>query len=629
MRFPLQTPVAMASGLAAIALTLWLVGLIPGEGRKGGDSAAKPSSLRPPSKPSRRPSSSGGESGSASVEGPEYAVGASRRGDEGGGFLADRLVTLPDGRTVSASMLASLGIEDPAFSLAADGSGRLRRQLLERAGRLATNSEQAWKQVIMVALSFRQANETEAMQAWFDRAIGLASHPNDPRLSSLALRDVVKGLLAAGELAQAEALTSRIPDQRLRQLALADVVRRLAFSKESEHAATLTARLTDNSARALALRGLAEAEARFGKLTDALAVIQSISSQGQRDQALAKVALVRGNSGDSSGAMRVLESIGDERLRDLTLMQLAALPPGKIQSSPEILLGLLRDPQLRDQSLLELVAQQVAQTRLPDAEQAAARIENNADYGSAMELLTSLHLQLGDVRGALKRARGISQTSSRSRALELVAVEQVVRQGPKAARLTAELISEPRGRNRALRRIAERSATLGLGREIAYTIGGINDPVERALAYAAVAKTTARRGQVGSARLFLQDASREIADLSDSGRTARALSLLATAHAETGDEGIAFEVAAGISNVGLRDRTYQQLSRVFAADYEIDLAEEFAFAIEKETTRERALDDLAKVMAGRTCATEALHKVRQFDNRRQQVKFLLEVARRI
>ena len=56
-------------------------------------------------------------------------------------------------------------------------------------------------------------------------------------------------------------------------------------------------------------------------------------------------------------------------------------------------------------------------------------------------------------------------------------------------------------------------------------------------------------------------ASNSSAGLSDPRRSARALSLLATAHAETGDETMALAVVSEITNVGLRDRT-----RVSACD---------------------------------------------------------------
>ena len=629
MRFPFSKQLGVTTALAAVLVAL-LVSMAPDRIWQVARPSAGLVTLQPPSKPTRRVVSPSREEELLAGMAGQQPAGEADAMVLGGGLLqADRMVTLPDGRTVFASELAAYGFEDPEDLVSPDGAGALRRQLLERAGRLASMSDQPWKQLIMVALSYRQAQDEDAMHLWFDRAIGLAANPKDPRLGSLALRDVVKGLLAAGEIDRAEDLTQRIPDVRIRQQALAEVVRRLAFKRDEERALALVGRISDKSARALALRGMAEAEARYGTLADALQYVRAIPAGGAREQALSKVALARGKSGDASGAMRLVEDIGNDRLRDLTLMQLAAIPPSRSRVSPEILLGLLRDPQLRDESLLRLVEERAASARLAGATQAAARIENPLDYAAAMEFLTSLELQLGDIRSALKRAQAITVASSQTRALEMVAVEQVGKQGPRSARLTAELILEAQGRNRALRRIAERTAALGIDHEVGYAIASIDDPVERAVAYASVAKTTARRGQRAPARLFLQDATREIADLSDPRKSARALSLLATAHAETGDDGTALQVAAGITNVGLRDRTYQQLARHYANDYDLALAEESALAIEKATTREKALDDLARVLAGRTRATEALRKVRELETRRQQVKFLLEVAQRI
>ena len=89
------------------------------------------------------------------------------------------------------------------------------------------------------------------------------------------------------------------------------------------------------------------------------------------------------------------------------------------------------------------------------------------------------------------------------------------------------------------------------------------------------------------------------------------------------------KTAASVDNFAMRDRTYQLISRKFAALTDVKRAEESALAIERETTRERALDDVAKTMASKVRPTETLGRVRDFDSRRQKVRFLIAVAKSI
>lgn len=628
MLFPCdRKTISVVTGTVVVGATLLCLLSVGLQGVEQGPDGATGGT--PPSKPGRPAAGAPAEAAGGTAD--SALAGSKPTTAEGGGQAVgpDRTMTLPDGRIVRASELSSLGFELAAPLRPGDQSSELRRQLLERAGRLASQSDQPWKQLILVALSYRQAGDREAMMVWFQRAIGLASHPNDPKASALALRDVVNGLLAAGEVDQAVKLTGRIPDEKLREMSMAQVVRKLAYGRDFERARNLAARLADPGARALALRGMAEAEARFGLLSDALAFLEQIPDGPQRDQALVQVAVARAASGDRSGASRLVELIDNSRLRDVALVRLARMPGGDRGVSSEVLLGLLHDPRLRDESLLGLVEERIARANLQGAANAAARIENRVDHAAAMEFLVSLELRLGKVPAALKRATGIAMPTFRDRALEQIALQQVVKQGPPAARLTAGLIEAPRTRDRAFSRIAERTASLGIDHQVDPALQAIVDPIERASALAAVARTQARRGLVRPAMLLLEEAEEEVARVEDGNRAARALSVLASAYATAGDEESAMHVAAAITNPGVRDNTYQQLSRLFARNHEIDLAEESAQAIGKTEARERTLDDLARVVAGRTRATEALRQMRRFDARRQRVKFLLEVARRI
>ncbi len=157
-------------------------------------------------------------------------------------------------------------------------------------------------------------------------------------------------------------------------------------------------------------------------------------------------------------------------------------------------------------------------------------------------------------------------------------------------------------------------------------IYGIEFPEERASALAAVARTRARRGALEPARLLIQDAERAVEMIPAQKNQWKVLGVLAAAYAESRDSNAALTTAASIGNAGLRDRAYQQLTRNFASIPDIELAEYSAREIDRETTRERAMADMARTVAGKTPPNEAIGRLKEFDTRSQQVRFLLAVA---
>ena len=126
---------------------------------------------------------------------------------------------------------------------------QLERQLLAEA----TGQGLDWKNLVLVALSYKRAKNEEAMSVWFERAIRLALDPDDVTRTSLAYRDVVKGLLSAGELDRASDLALRIPVTAYRDQARAEVASSLARSRRFDEALGLAASLLDAKARAIAL----------------------------------------------------------------------------------------------------------------------------------------------------------------------------------------------------------------------------------------------------------------------------------------------------------------------------------------------------------------------------------------
>jgi hypothetical protein len=506
----------------------------------------------------------------------------------------------------------------------------LREALLEEAGKLALHSDQPWKNLIQVALAYNRAGEKAAATLWFERAQRLAIDPDSSVRSSAALRDVVKGMLAAGMIDESMAVLARIPDPRYRDSAHASVVSVLARRRQFAEATRMASSLFDPKARALAFRSVADAQARYGDLNDALATVFQIPPGRSRDDALSRVSLARAAVGDSAGAAQVVAQITSARSRDLAQVKLAEYEArsGRAGSS-ETMLALLNDPFLRDESLRRIVEMQVANYKFEDAKASAFRIENTMERALAMESLVKLQVRKGDLVGALSRARSIDVETSRTRALRTVAVAETAATSAAAARSVAFLIEDAWERDVAYRQIAERAAALGRPGDAVETIYEMSFPEERASAFASVARIRARYGAVEPARLLIQDAVREVEQIPQVAKQWKAKGMLATAYAEALDGNAAMSTAAEIGNAGLRDRAYQSLAQKFASLKDIQLAEQSAQAIVREETRERVLADMARTIAGKTRATDALGMLNEFTSREQQVRFLLAVADRI
>jgi hypothetical protein len=528
-----------------------------------------------------------------------------------------------------AGKLASL---DESISILQSGkkapiSGLRSRLLLEAAER-ALHSETPWSDLSVVALGFKRAGDEESALYWFNRATLLAGDPDDLTNSSEAMREVVKSLLSAKYLDMASELIARIRDPRIKDRAMSDLIRVLAGGKKFEDARSLARALKDPGAIGLAYRNIAEAEARILGLDDARATIFLIKDQKLKNDALGRVAAIRAGAGDSDGAMSLINEISDARVRDVALSRLARLESLGGKMSIESLAALIRDPFFRDEALRQMVASEVDRRRIQAAELAAYRIKNSVQRAKAYESLVMLQLRHRDFEGALARAQSINVSDVRSRALQAIAVAQVSAGGVKVARNIANLIGDSELREATFRKIASRASVAGERRLAVQTIHYIGDPSERAMAFASVALTQANYGDDRGALRLVQDANRELVDVSSARDLAKTVGLLAEVHAQTGDANSAFQAAASIENSGLRDMTYQKMALRFARSHEAELAEQSAHMIKKDLTRERALDSVATTLASGVSPADAMDVVGDLESRRQQVRFLVAVAGR-
>lgn len=531
---------------------------------------------------------------------------------------------------LDAPAAETLAAKDDSVSILQSGkkapiSGLRYRLLMEAAGR-ALHSETPWSDLSVVALAFKRAGDEESALYWFARAARLAKDPDNQTDGSEAMSEVAKSLVSARYLDQAAELISRIPDSGIKDRATSDLIQAFAGRRKFSDALALAKTLRDPNALGLAYRNIAEAEARYLSLDDARITLRLITDKKILDDALGRIAAICAGVGDSDGAMTLISQISNARTRDVTLARLASLDSKGGSLSIESLSALIKDPFFRDEALRKMVASEVDRRRLSDAERAAHRIKNSTQRAKAYESLVMLQIRHRDFNGALARAQSINLSDFRNSALQAVAVAQVSSNGVKASRNIANLIGDDELRESTFRKIASRASVVGETRLAVQTIHHIGDPSERAMAFASVALTQANFGDDRAARRLVQNADRELGDVSSQSDFAKTVGLLAEVHAQTGDANSAFQAAASIENSGLRDQTYQKIALRFARSQEGDLADQSAQLIERELTRERALDSVAIALAGGVSAADAMDLVGDLDTRRQQVRFLVTIA---
>lgn len=516
-----------------------------------------------------------------------------------------------------------------ASSLTKESSGKMtgiRRRLLLEAAEKALFSKTPWSDLSVVALAFKRAGDEGAARYWFLRAARLAQDPDNQVEASMAMREVVKYLVSANFLNSSKKLVARIPVESQRGRAKAELVKAFSSLKRFEEAREIAGSLQDSKAKGLAYSSIAEAEARLLELPEVMETLSMISETSDRYSAFSKVASILASRGDSDGAISLINRIDNTRLRDVALARLVSVKSGG--SSFDSLVSMIRDPFVKDQAVISMISNEADRRRINLVSSNVERIQSPAEKEKAYEALVSLQIRHGDLMGALNRAQSIGAENVRNRALQAVALAEVRKGGIGAARKVANLINDLEARETAYRKLAQQAAVSGQSAGAVDTVSYIDDPSERALAFASLALTRARYGDDGGARELVQDASRELNHVSSARDQAQTAGMVAEVFAQTGDSVSAFDAAASIPNAGLRDQTYQRLAVSFANSREAELAEQSAHLIERETTRERALDSVALTLAKHVPFTDALDYARQLGGSRQQVRFLVGVAGR-
>lgn len=504
----------------------------------------------------------------------------------------------------------------------------LRMMLLKEAATRAIHSERPWVELSLVALAFKEVGESERAEYWLKRAARSAHHSNDPEATSRAMSEVVKKTVSAGYFKLAEKLLEDIPVKRVRALAQADLVKAHARKRNFEAARALADGLANGRARSTAFSHLAKAEARHRSLGEIGKTLLQIKDQAIRQKALASVAVSRATIGDTEGSTAFLKEITDEGARMRTGDQIANLSKRGKGVPKAVLAQLLRDRSLQGAAVRGLLEKEARKQGLNGS---AVQREGRGQILSRDEVQEAVvRLQLGDgqVDQARRRAQGIGSAEIRNRLLQSISVAEVRKYGAKAARATATLIADEAVSDRTYRKIAQRAMAVGQDRGASDTIRVIRNPLQRALASANVALINARKGEGRQARQFLNDAHRDLREVTQKKGQDEAQTVVAEVFALTGANQSAIRTAAGIENHGLRDRAYQRLAVSFAKVNELRLADRSTQLIRREKTRESTIQSVTKTLAARVPMTEAIKYAAKLPGRSQQVRFLLGVAQR-
>ena len=506
-------------------------------------------------------------------------------------------------------------------------SSSIRQRLLGEAIDRALHSETPWSDVAKVALGFQRAGDRDNATRWFTHAAKVTPEPDEPKKSNKRLREVVEIMIAARELEMAKSYLDRFSLASERDRTAAKLVKAYAKDYALIESKSIAPLISDEKVRAKSYQLIAERELQGDDASQALQTLELIQDRGLRHSAYGKIAASLVKAGEKPVAMDLIHRISDPAQQDRAFGEVAKVESANSQRFYAAL-SLIRDPFFKDQTLRSLVEGEAKRRRIDFAEDSVRQIQSPQEQSRAQEALVQLQVKEGELSGALQRAQTIPDERSRYRAIESVAIAEVQKEGLRAARGTAHLIPSERFRDATLRKVAERAARFGEQYGAVETINYVRDPGERAMAFAQVALTEARKGDDRSAFRFVQDANRELLETSNQSREAKTTSLLAEVYAETGNADTAFHYADSIANRHLRDRTFQRMALQFARSREPDLAESSAERIERSLTRERTLDSVAATYAKLVPLTAGLEEVEAFRSRSQQVEFLVALATR-
>lgn len=510
----------------------------------------------------------------------------------------------------------------------ADATTILRATIIDKAVALALNTDKPWRNLIAVAMEQYRRGEKEDARAILRMAEKMAADPDDPLDSSMAVRDVVKAMLAQHQTDDAIQALQNIQNTRERERAVAEVAAWSARIGNVALARSLLIRIVNASERDVALVSIAESEASYEGVATALQTVGLITDAGKKDEAYRRIAMKRGEVNDFSAANQAVQLIRNDQIKNAALASLARLRAKSGDVSGSLLtLRNVNDQVLADTSLRELASELARLGKFSTSAYVTTRILNEQERSCALENLSIEQARSGDLSGSLVRTSAIPIHSVRERALSSVSSVTAGQGSPARARNVAIRIDSNRERDRAYRAIAQAAAADGDHVTAYNTLQDINLPDEKALALVSMARTRQQQGDKRQALAMLEDANRETVNIQSATMVDRIKSGIAVAYAERQESAHSLHVADNISDLRCRDNTYSSLARALAGS-DIQAAQLSVQSIASEQVRMSAEDVVARTLAKDVKPQEALDNVGALNSGRQQIVFLLEVSRK-
>ncbi len=516
-------------------------------------------------------------------------------------------------------------------SLVVDKKGLLRAAILKESYRVALKAEEPSFNLNNVAAEYFRLGDRRKAREVLKKSLSLAVYPDDARKTTQAVSSVVRAMLSLEQFSLAEDALANIPDSSARQRAMGVAVSWSALHGELEMARRVMSSITVGSNRDSALVDLSANEAKFEDLSRAIQTSFSIADQKKRNTAYRRIAEARASLGDYHGSEQSLHHINDDQIREAAHVRIAKIRAknGDVEGSLGTIQA-LKNQDVADISLKDLSRQLAVSGKFSNSAIVSNHIRGDGQRSEALENLSVAQAKSGDLSGSLTRVHSIPSDMIRNRSM--IALSRITARQTTTgqARNIATMIASGVQRDRAYKVIAEAATAAGNHADAYNTTQQISRIDEKALTLVSLARTREKQGDSRASFAMLEDADRMAQSVDSGNALDRILSSMSTAYAERGESNHALSLAATISAVNQRDKSYQKLAEVFAVS-DIDAAQFAVLSIRSANTKTKAEDNISRLRAKAYVKKGEVNKpiaeVRQLASSRQKIVFLLEVSK--
>lgn len=543
---------------------------------------------------------------------------------------ARRAVALADVVLSNSKTGARSFQQRPRLSISrANTQNMLREQIMGEAYQIAMQSKNPWQNLISISSEYYRRGDRSAARDILLTAEKLAVDPDDAAQTSIAVRNVVKAMLAQRNNDDAMRALQNISRGVERESAMADVAVWAARDGRLDIARNLVDQISSARNRDAALVAIAESQASYEGLSTAAKTAETIFSMKKKNDAYRRIALKRAAVKDFSEAELAVVYIRDEKLRDSALGSVAR----QRARSGDMAGGLktmrsVNDPSIADASLRSLSEELAGLGRFSSSAYVTTRIGDNREKSFALERLSVELAKSGDIMGSLVRSDAIPLNKVRERTLRNVSSVTAGRGAPKRARNVAFRIQSTRERGLAYRNIAKAAAKNGDHVTAFNTLQEIELPRDKALAMVSLARARQKDGSNRKALSLLVGAGRTASQVGSVRDLDTIRANMAVAYAERSEAERSLHLVAKITDSKRRDQAYRNLAGTLAVNRDIHSAQMSVMSISSQPLRRTAEENVARTMARYVSPQKAVRSARSLLSGRQRVVFLLAVSRK-